>query len=138
MALKQSVTDTACTLLSVVRTRFELFSLEASGQKVELIKTLGMAFGALLFLTLAVLVITVDIVLYFWPGDHRYLALGLLALFYGLLGVGLLLGIRHKLHHDPIPFAASIDELKRDLQLIERLRDDPDTAARWATPKDLQ
>src|SRR3546814_17073057 len=89
MALRQSVGDLACTLLSIVRTRLELFSLEASEQKVNLIAILGMAFGALLFLTLAVLVFSIAVALYFWPTDHRYLALGCLSLLYALLGVGL-------------------------------------------------
>src|SRR3546814_7491131 len=61
MALRQSVGDLACTLLSIVRTRLELFSLEASEQKVNLIAILGMAFGALLFLTLAVLVFSIAV-----------------------------------------------------------------------------
>src|SRR3546814_1499998 len=71
MALRQSVGDLACTLLSIVRTRLELFSLEASEQKVNLIAILGMAFGALLFLTLAVLVFSIAVALYFWPTDQR-------------------------------------------------------------------
>src|SRR3546814_338667 len=89
MALRQSVGDLACTLLSIVRTRLELFSLEASEQKVNLIAILGMAFGALLFLTLAVLVFSIAVALYFWPTDQRYLALGCLALLYAVLGAGL-------------------------------------------------
>ena len=47
-----------------------------------------MAFAALLFLTLAVLVFTVSIAVAFWPTENRYLALGLLAGLYAVLGVG--------------------------------------------------
>src|SRR3546814_1754507 len=74
----QSVGDLACTLLSIVRTRLELFSLEATEQKSQMIVILGMAFGALLFLTLAALVFSLTVALFFWPTEHRYLALGLL------------------------------------------------------------
>lgn len=123
MALRQSVGDLACTLLSIVRTRLELFSLEASGQKAHLITVLGLAFGALLFLTLAVLVLSIAIALYFWPTDQRYLALGLLALVYGLIGCGMFMAVRSKLLFAPAPFAATVDELRRDLSLLERLRE---------------
>lgn len=126
MALRQSVGDLACTLLSIVRTRLELFSLEASEQKSQLISMLGMAFGALLFLTLAVLVFSLTVALFFWPTEHRYLALSLLALFYAVIGGGLFLFVRHKLLFSPMPFSGTIDELRRDLALAERLRE-PDT-----------
>jgi uncharacterized membrane protein YqjE len=139
MALRQSVGEIACTLLSIGRTRLELFALEASGQKAHLIAILGMAFGALLFLTLAVLVFSIAVALYFWPTDERYMALGLLALFYGLLGIGLFLGVRHKLVYAPMPFAATVDELRRDLSLLERLKEPssiPESTG-WTGNKDL-
>lgn len=139
MALRQSVGELACTLLSIVRTRLELFSLEAAGQKAHLIAILGMAFGALLFLTLAVLVFSIAVALYFWPTDQRYMALGLLALLYGLLGAGLFLAVRSKLLFAPMPFAATVDELRRDLSLLERLRE-PSTQSQspdWPARKDL-
>ncbi|MGB6102292.1 MAG: phage holin family protein [Pusillimonas sp.] len=139
MALRQSVGDLACTLLSIVRTRLELFALEASEQKGQLITILGMAFGALLFLTLAVLVFSLTVALYFWPTEQRYVALGLLTLFYAALGVGLFWGVRRKLLFSPMPFSATIDELRRDLALADRLREpaDPlDLVARAEQRKD--
>lgn len=123
MALRQSVGDLACTLLSIVRTRLELFSLEATEQKSQLLVILGMAFGALLFLTLAVLVFSLTLALFFWPTEHRYLALGLLTLFYAMVGGGMFWYVRHKLLFSPMPFSATIDELRRDLALAERLRE---------------
>ncbi len=123
MALRQSVGDLACTLISIVRTRLELFALEATEQKSQLVAILGMAFAALLFLTLAVLVFSMAVALYFWPTDQRYMALGLLALLYGVLGLFFFLMVRRKLLFSPMPFAATVDELKRDLTLVERLRD---------------
>ena|SRR5690606_13341392 len=138
MALRQSVGDLACTMLSIVRTRLELFSLEASEQKAQLIVILGMAFGALLFLTLAALVFSLAVALYFWPTEQRYVALCVLAVFYTVLGVGLFWGVRRKLLFSPMPFSATIDELRRDLALADRLRDpDPlDLVARSEQRKD--
>jgi len=121
MALRQSVGDIAGTLLSMMHTRLELFSLEASGQTSRLFKLAGMAFAALLFLTLAVLVFSIAFALYFWPSQDRYLALGLLALVYALLGLGLFWAVRRSLLYDPMPFAATLDELRRDAAMAARL-----------------
>src|SRR5690606_20979990 len=97
-----------------------------SEQKSQLISMLGMAFGALLFLTLAVLVFSLTVALFFWPTEHRYLALSLLALFYAVVGGGLFWCVRSKLLFSPMPFSGTIDELRRDLALAERLRE-PDS-----------
>ena len=129
MALRQTVGDLAGNLLSIVRTRLELFSLEASEQKSQLLIVLGMAFGALLFLTLAVLVFSLTLALFFWPTEHRYLALGLLTLFYAAVGGVLLWRVRRTLLFSPMPFSATIDELRRDLALAERLRESDSAAA---------
>ena len=80
-----------------------------------------MAFAALLFLTLAVLVFTVSIAVAFWPTENRYLALGLLAGLYAVLGVGLLVAVRALLYGPP-PFSATLEELGRDAELLERAR----------------
>ncbi len=125
MALRQSVGDTAATLLAVVRTRLELFSLEASEQKARLVKVLGMAFAALLFLTLALLVFSIAVALYFWPTEQRYIALGVLALLYAVAGLGFFWAVRRALLFEPMPFAVTLNELKRDMSLIERLGDSP-------------
>lgn len=125
MALRQSVGDTAATLLAVVRTRLELFSLEASEQKARLVKVLGMAFAALLFLTLALLVFSIAVALYFWPTEQRYIALGVLALLYAVAGLGFFWAVRLALLFEPMPFAVTLNELKRDMSLIERLGDSP-------------
>src|SRR5690606_14440015 len=98
----------------------------ASEQKAQLIVVLGMAFGALLFLTLAVLVFSIAAALYFWPTEHRYLALCLLALCYAVAGGGLFWGVRRKLMFSPMPFSATLDELRRDMALADRLREPVD------------
>lgn len=132
MALRHSVGDIVTTVLSMARTRLELFSLEAVGEKSRLIRLLGMAFGALLFACLALLVFSVAVALYFWPTEARYLALGVLALIYAVLGLGLFWGVWHGITNGPTPFAATLDELKRDITLAQRLRepDEPEQSNR--------
>ena len=118
----------ASSLLGLLRTRLELFSLEAAEEKSRLIKLLGMAFGALLFVTLAVLVFTVTIAVAFWPTENRYIALGVLTGVYALIGLALLLSIRRQLRDGPTPFSATIEELGRDAELLARVRAAQDEA----------
>mgnify|MGYP001145324371 FL=1 len=132
MGLRKSVFGVASSLVGLARTRLELLALEAASEKARLLKLLGMAFAALLFLTLAVLVFTITVAVAFWPTEDRYLALGLLAAFYLVVGVVLLLVVRHGLVYGPAPFAATLEELGRDAELLERVRDaqDDDDRAR--------
>ncbi|MFG0228094.1 phage holin family protein [Achromobacter sp. 413638] len=123
MGLRKSVFGVASGLVGLLRTRLELLALEAADEKARLLKLLGMAFAALLFLTLAVLVFTVSIAVAFWPTENRYLALGLLAGLYAVLGVGLLIAVRQALLYGPPPFSATLEELGRDAELLERVRD---------------
>ncbi len=130
MGLRKSVFGVASSLVGLMRTRLELLALEAAGEKARLLKLLGMAFAALLFLTLAVLVFTITIAVAFWPTEDRYL--GLLAALYLVVGVVLLLVVRHGLVYGPPPFSATLEELGRDAELLERVRDaqDDDRAQR--------
>lgn len=123
MALRQSAGDLAAALLSIVRTRLELFSLEASGQKAQLMSMLALAFGALLFATLAILVFSIALALFFWPTDHRYTALFCLALAYLVVALALFWYVRRRLTQAPLPFSATLEELKRDVALVESLRE---------------
>lgn len=129
MALRHSIGDLATTVLSMVRTRLELLSIEAVGEKTRLIRLLCMAFGALFLLMLALLVLSIAVALYFWPTEARYLALAVLALVYAVGGLGLFLGVWHGLRNGPVPFSATLDELKRDINLADRLRE-PDEPVR--------
>ena len=121
MALRQSVGELAATLMSIGRTRFELFALEASVQKSHLVQVIGLVFGALLFCTLAVLVFSIAVALYFWPSDYRYTALFVLALVYAVLGLIMFLLMRSALRRASTPFSATLEELQRDIALVETL-----------------
>jgi len=138
MALRQAVGGLAATLLSILRTRFELFTLEAAEQKSRALSLLGMVFGGLVLLTLSVLVFTVTIAVYFWPTEDRYVALAILAFIYFAFGLGLLVAVRSRLVNGPPPFAATLDELRRDIELVERLKQPSDIPLppEWLPPGD--
>jgi uncharacterized membrane protein YqjE len=122
MAIKKSLLGVASSLVDLGRTRFELLALEAATEKGRLLRLLGYSFGALLFLTLAVLVFSILVAVYFWPTEARYMALGVLAAAYAVLGLALLYIVRRYLAFDPPPFAATLEELKRDAHLLDRIR----------------
>lgn len=124
MSLRQRVGDLSTTAISIVRTRLELFALEAGEQKAGLVKILALLFGALLFSTLAILVFSLLIALFFWATEYRYWALGALIVIYAGLGIVMFLAIANRLNKGPMPFSATLEELGRDLQMLERLRSD--------------
>ena len=118
MTLRASVMQVAADILGLFKTRLELFALETAGETARLARRLGLAFAALLFLTLAMLVLSILVGLYFWPTESRYLALGLLAALYGVIGVALLLRVRHLLFNGPVPFSATVAELRQDIEMM--------------------
>lgn len=123
MAFRQSAGQLASTLVSIVNTRLELFTIELAEQRARLLKVLCLALGAVLFLVLAFLIVSLLVALYFWPTEYRYLALGLLALAYLLAGAGLAWWVRQELCQNPVPFEATLDELRRDLSTVNRLQE---------------
>ena len=120
MSLSQSLGGLASSLLRLVRTRLELMALEAAEEKSRLIGLLGLAAAALLFLTLALLVFTAAIAVAFWPTEHRYLALACLGGLYAVIGLVLLYKVRRALADRPVPFAATLDVLERDVATLEQ------------------
>ena len=52
--------------------------------------------------------------LMFWPTEYRFLALGLLALLYAVLGAGLAGWLIHRLKRDPDPFSVMVEVLRED------------------------
>jgi uncharacterized membrane protein YqjE len=123
MGLRKSVFDMAFSLVALMRTRLELLALEATREKARLVSLLGMSLAAWLFLSLALLVFSVSMVIAFLPAERLWLVLGLLALVYGVIGVALLYFVRRNLRTQALPFSATLEELKRDVALFERLRD---------------
>lgn len=130
MSLRQRVGDLSTTAISIVRTRLELFALEAGEQKASLLKLLALLFGALLFSTLALLVFSLLIALIYWPTEYRYWAIGVLIVIYAGLGAIMFISIATKLSKGPMPFSATLEELGRDIQMLDSLRADDKKGSR--------
>lgn len=129
MGLRQSVGALSEALLSSVCARVELFALEAADQKARVVRLLVLLAAGLFFVALAVLLVSATIALYFWPTPYRFLALWLMVLAYLVLGVAAFWLLRRQLHNSSTPFAATLEELRRDVALVSRLRDGPQNSA---------
>lgn len=134
MALRQLIGDLSVTLASMARTRLELFSLEAAEQRSRIVQLLALTLGAMVLILLGVLVLSVAVALLFWPTEYRYVALFVMAFFYLLVGSGLVLVLRYRLRFDPAPFQATLDELRRDALLLQRLKDPSDQSGAGDQP----
>lgn len=113
-AFGRSLADLASQAATLVATRLELFGLEALQARDHLLWRLAVLLMAVFLLMLALLVATLAFALSVWPAEHRTLALGLLALGYGVLGVILLLWLWARFRRDSEPFAVTTDVLKAD------------------------
>ncbi len=136
MGLRQSAGELGNALVAIVSTRLELFSIELAEQKEGVIKLLCLSFGALLCLSLALLILTLTLALAFWHTEYRYVALVVAVVVYALAGLGMLWAVWRMLTRGPIPFEASIAELRKDMACLKRLGepDDPAEDARRGGP----
>lgn len=120
MALRQTFTNLASSVLAMAHTRLALFSLEAAEARQTLFQMAVLAVAAALCLFLAVLIATLSVALYFWPTEYRFVALGLLTLGYALIGLGLCWRLRTHLRDGAAPFAATVAVLGEDVQILRR------------------
>ena len=136
MSVRENLSVVAADLVSMLRTRIELFSAEVGEQKHRLSILAAMLLAAGVFLLLAIVMVSFLIVAFFWSTDYRYWAIGLLSLTYALTGFGLVWGVCHRLKTETSPFSATLEELHRDLVVLGSLRDsfaqgvkDPDSTS---------
>lgn len=109
------------TLVALAHTRLELLTVELEQESERLAGTLLWAIIGLFCGALAVLMIALTIVIAFWDG-HRLLAAGLVTLLFALVAVVAGLVVRHRLRTRPRFLSATIGELARDAQALERER----------------
>lgn len=123
MSVRENLSVVASDLVSMLRTRVELFSLEVAEQKHRLFSMAAMLLAAGLFLLLAVVVASFLVIAFFWPTEYRYWAIGLLSLAYAVAGIVLIWVVCHRIKTESAPFAATLEELHRDLVVLGQLRE---------------
>jgi uncharacterized membrane protein YqjE len=109
-----------------IRTRLTLFGLEWVQARADLWRQgLQMLIGVVLIF-MALILTSFLLVLLAWDTPYRIWAVGLLAIFYAVLGVGLLwLAKRSLTSEGGLPFSATIEAVTRDA----------DQLANWAQTK---
>lgn len=113
-ASTRALAELAGQLLSMGRTRLELFGTEALIARDRLLCRLALLLAALLFLMMALLVASVAFALYVWPGPERYLALALLALAYAVIAGGCAAWLLRLLQRESPPFVRTLEVLEAD------------------------
>lgn len=107
------------TLIALAETRAQLAANELEEQTLRLLEIAVWAVVSMFFVGVATVFLGILIVLLAWDAN-RMLAAGLLAaLFLGIGGFGALMA-RRLLRDRPKLFAATLAELKKDRQRIER------------------
>ena len=101
------------SLLALLQTRVELFTAELSAEVSWAARLLLLAFIALFFGGLAVLMIALAVVIAVWD-EHRLLAAGSFAGLFVLITLIAGLTVRSRIRARPPLLSASIDELRRD------------------------
>ena len=115
--LLESLTILAGTLVAIAHTRLDLLSVDLEEERAHLFSLLVLTLAALLCLGIGVVLATILLVVAFWD-THRLLALGALAGFYLVIGMGVWAFALHKARTKPRLFAASLSELFKDRQQL--------------------
>jgi len=105
------------TGLGILQNRAELLVVEFQEEKDNAIGLTIWLMAALFFAIMTVIVLTVTIVLIF-PEELRVYAAGGFALIYLIGAVWALLGLKTRLKNRPLPFSATLDEIKKDREWL--------------------
>jgi uncharacterized membrane protein YqjE len=109
----RSLRNLGATLVALLHTRFELLVTELEEERIRLLQLLFWAAGALFFLCVGMLLLTLLLVVVFWD-THRIAAIAVLAGAFLAAGVGMAIGVRNRMYARSRIFSASLNELARD------------------------
>jgi uncharacterized membrane protein YqjE len=107
------------TSLELVENRFQLFALELQEEKIRLLDLVLCAAAAVAFGFMALIAVSALIVVWLWD-TSPVAVLGILALLYALVAIGLVLSIRSRLERGPTPFAGTMAEFRKDRECFSK------------------
>jgi uncharacterized membrane protein YqjE len=105
-------------LVGMVRTRLSLLSVELMEEKSRIWLMLVLTLLALVFASMALLMLSMLVIVAFWE-ENRLLAIGGLLVFYLLAAGASLLALRHKARIGSRLFSSTLRELSRDTDELE-------------------
>ena|SRR6266487_5372503 len=103
--------------LALVQNRLELFALELKEEKCRFIEILVWTSAAVLLGVMAVTMVTFTVVFLFWESARVYVLVGF-CLFYVISAIAAFAGLRRRLKNQPLPFAESLNEIKKDRECL--------------------
>ena len=114
-----SVKGLAASLIAAACVRLQLFANDLASEGLRIRRIALFLVLALVFFSLAIVLLTLLVVVAFWD-DHRLLAISGLAALYLVVSALLLLAARNRGAAAPRPFAATLGELKKDHEELTR------------------
>lgn len=124
-SLSEVIRSLTASVVTLGRTRLELFGIELAEQKENALRMGIMAALGMLCLVMAAFVLTAFVAVLFWDTDHRLLAVGLLGLGWLLLGLLCLLSVMRSVRRAKHPFSLTLAELERDAEALRSPLADP-------------
>ncbi len=109
------------SFLALLRSRFELFTVEWQEEKLRLLNLLVWLGLALALGTAGVLVAIIALALWLWAvaGYAGLIALAVVAL---AIAFGILWAIRRKIKTGPVPFAQTVAEFRKDGECLRKVK----------------
>lgn len=117
MAIAESVTRLAATLLAIVQTRVQLAATELEEESLRYFSYLVYSLAALFFLGLAILLGAALIVMLYWD-THRVEVLASLMILFAIAGMTLGWRVRSQYRLKPVLLGNSLSELSRDREML--------------------
>ncbi|MDP2828969.1 MAG: phage holin family protein [Sulfuricellaceae bacterium] len=117
--LFESLKGLAVRGVSVVKTRLELLSVELAEEKEYLLALLIAYQMTLFFVGMSIIFLALFLLVAFWE-NHRLLVVGLFMGFFLLASVSSVSFVKHLLKRKSRLFSASLAELSKDLNELER------------------
>lgn len=105
------------TVLDLLSTRAELASIELKEEAERRKRLAVLALVAVLFIGSGLVLAAVLVVVLFWD-THRVAAIAALTLAYSAIGAWALLRLLTILRESPAPFSATLEEFRKDLDMI--------------------
>ncbi len=113
-----ALTRLSATLLSLLRTRAELASVEFAEERERAVARLILMIIAAVAFGFTALFASILVAAWYWD-SHRHAAIAGVALFWLVAGLLALLRLQQRRQSDPRPFAATLAELERDRAWLE-------------------
>ena len=118
MAIVESVSRLAGTVIGILQTRLELIAIEVEEESLRFFSYFFFALAAMFCIGMALLLGVLLIVVIYWD-THRVPVLVSLMAFFALSSVTIMLGVRKHYRMKPRMLSHTLTELSRD---IERLK----------------